>query len=648
MFNIVFEKESIINDILPKENNNKDNIYKYLIFIKKKESILKILIIICSIIFFIMNVAYLYSKINIDLDNRINSEIEDDISFSEYSSTIKPIALYNPKDYEINNSLINIKKPIYTYDIDVKKLEDQINLAKSHGIYGFGFYYFWPHDKKISNSPLDIIIENKQLDLKFFLIWEPDLTDGEKGDDNKNFNVTKFFVDIKKYVMDERYIKFQNNRPIIGINNKDIEENDIDMLRDKFRENNIGEIFILLNVNDDNLIRNTSLIKNSLDGIYYSTRIDSLERIMFGYNGTFGYFYTNLLYHNINLNITNNFSYIFRTSIPFANYPKYIKEKKVYIYGDYSQEKFYFLNKAIINWTLENHDIDNQYIFIDKFSYLEKNNILGYANINTFSKSLYGIPLINANKFNLINLQKNTLVLVQAHVYYIDLLDEVVNKSNNMPVPFDLYITTNTEEKKNLIEDYLKKNSRANKYEILITENKGRDIIPLLKQLKEIWYNYKYFCHIHTKKHGLSEEEGSYWQNYLYNNLLGDKNSISQILTDFENNNKLGVIFPEHFFTKIKFSLFLRHYNRKHMIYLLDTLFPSLNIKIGELFNFPVGNMFWARMNAVYQIFDEKIIEKSPEENGQYDGTLLHGIERIWLYLAKINGFVYKCVLNYI
>ena len=37
MFNNVFEKESIINDILPKENNNKDNIYKYLIFIKKKE-----------------------------------------------------------------------------------------------------------------------------------------------------------------------------------------------------------------------------------------------------------------------------------------------------------------------------------------------------------------------------------------------------------------------------------------------------------------------------------------------------------------------------------------------------------------------------------------------------------------------------------
>ena len=83
----------------------------------------------------------------------------------------------------------------------------------------------------------------------------------------------------------------------------------------------------------------------SLDGIYYSTRIDSLEGIMFGYNGTFGYFYTNLLYHNINLNITNNFSYIFRTSIPFKNFPKYIKEKKVYIYGDYSQEKFYFLNK---------------------------------------------------------------------------------------------------------------------------------------------------------------------------------------------------------------------------------------------------------------------------------------------------------------
>jgi lipopolysaccharide biosynthesis protein len=71
------------------------------------------------------------------------------------------------------------------------------------------------------------------------------------------------------------------------------------------------------------------------------------------------------------------------------------------------------------------------------------------------------------------------------------LLAEVINKTNNIPVPFDLYITTNTEEKKNYISTYLLKNTKANKYEILITQNKGRDVIPFLIQLKDVWNNYK-------------------------------------------------------------------------------------------------------------------------------------------------------------
>ena len=58
--------------------------------------------------------------------------------------------------------------------------------------------------------------------------------------------------------------------------------------------------------------------------------------------------------------------------------------------------------------------------------------------------------------------------------------------------------------------------------------------------------------------------------------------------------------------------------------------------------------MFWARTSAIYQIFNEKIIKNTPEEKGQTDGTIMHGIERIWLYLVKLNGFDYKTILYYI
>jgi lipopolysaccharide biosynthesis protein len=58
--------------------------------------------------------------------------------------------------------------------------------------------------------------------------------------------------------------------------------------------------------------------------------------------------------------------------------------------------------------------------------------------------------------------------------------------------------------------------------------------------------------------------------------------------------------------------------------------------------------MFWARTKAVYQIFNNKIIKLAPKEKGQLDKTILHAIERLWLYLVKINGFYYKTFIYYI
>ena len=230
-------------------------------------------------------------------------------------------------------------------------------------------------------------------------------------------------------------------------------------------------------------------------------------------------------------------------------------------------------------------------------------------------------------------------------MYYIDLLQEIIDKTNNIPFPFDLYITSDTQEKKAYIEKNLEVHSKANKFQVMITPNKGRDVIPCLIQLKNILMKYKYLCHIHTKKNGVTVELGRYWQHYLYENLLGNKSIIMQILNDFENNNDLGFIFPEHFYASILYAYAYSYQNWYHLNRIFDILFPNMKLRAGNNFNFPVGNMFWARTHAIYQIFDERIIELVPEENGQKDGTILHAIERFWLYLVKLNGFNYKTVL---
>ena len=385
---------------------------------------------------------------------------------------------------------------------------------------------------------------------------------------------------------------------------------------------------------------------NNNSGFCFSPSFYSLQKIKFHYNATNCYFYTHLVYYNL-LNPPLNNSNSFRMSLAMSKYPIFIKKNKTYIYWDYSPEKFYFLNKIIINWTKINYNKDNQFIFIDNFSNLEKDNIFGYANINSFSKALYNLPFIVDNNTNitLFKLEKHVLILIQAHIYYIDLLSEIIDKTNNIPFHFDLYITTDTQEKKTYIENKLKAHSKANKFQVLITTNKGRDVIPCLIQLKDILMKYKYLCHIHTKKSGVNFELGRYWQHYLYENLLGNKSIIMQILNDFENNNDLGFIFPEHFYASILYAYSYSYQNWYHLNRIFDILFPNMKLRAGNNFNFPVGNMFWARTHAIYQIFDERIIELVPEENGQKDGTILHAIERFWLYLVKLNGFNYKTVL---
>ena len=58
--------------------------------------------------------------------------------------------------------------------------------------------------------------------------------------------------------------------------------------------------------------------------------------------------------------------------------------------------------------------------------------------------------------------------------------------------------------------------------------------------------------------------------------------------------------------------------------------------------------MFWARIDAIHQIFKIKFTNKFPEELGQLNKTIMHAIERIWLYLVKLNGYYYKVIFKII
>ena len=155
---------------------------------------------------------------------------------------------------------------------------------------------------------------------------------------------------------------------------------------------------------------------------------------------------------------------------------------------------------------------------------------------------------------------------------------------------------------------------------------------------------YKYICHIHSKASKYNPKLGLYWRQYLYNNLLGNKEIIAEIITKFENNEKLGFIYPENYY-KIALLLNVKksiELNKIQMNFILKKIFHNKRYRIGQFLDFPAGNMFWAKVKAIYQIFYLDISDKVPREKGQLDITIMHGIERIWLFLVKLNGYYYQ------
>ena len=209
-------------------------------------------------------------------------------------------------------------------------------------------------------------------------------------------------------------------------------------------------------------------------------------------------YYYSLFYSNIfNDNNIGNFTVYRGNMLEYDNSPI---TKNSMIYGEYSPELFFKINKLLIKKIKEEKEETNRFIFINAWNnylegtYLEPDERYGYGSINALSRALFNLPFINWN-YNLSNLMTKCLVVVHAHIFYIDLLNEIINKTNNIPKKFDLYLSTDTIKKMEFIKNYTDIHSKANNVSIKIIENKGRDILPLLIQIEEVLYKYKYiFC----------------------------------------------------------------------------------------------------------------------------------------------------------
>ena len=649
----------------------------------------KLSCLIKSLFYFII-IFYLFirknsiNNTNFEIDNKI-SDYEKDYDFSGFKTDIKAIALYLPQFHSIEENdkiwgkgfteWTNVKKclPIYKghhqpripgdmfgylgyYDLtNINSIKIQINLAKSHGIYGFGIYYYWFSGKQLLEKPLNIFI-NSNINFHFLLIWANE--NWTKKWNGKNEDVfmkqeyklkdpINFIKDIKKYLIDKRYIRI-DDKPILGL----YEPNKVPNLREvikiwrqKSRQFGIGEIFILISINYNKLEKFQNL--NLFDAAYEFPPRNSFHNHRIPGKKTL--IYSELLYKSKNLN-ESNFNLhkllFFRGSmIEWDNCPRM---NTCEIFDHYSPEQFYLYNKIIVEWTKKHYYNYLRFIFINAWnewgegSYLEPDDLYGYASINSLSKAIFNISYIQ--NYNLKNLIGKNTIAVFVYMNNEKLIADLIDKANNIPLNFDLFFYLGDKINVNQAGQYIKINTKANYFAFETSLKSVKNMAFFLLNFQNQIKNYKYVCNININNH-----KNIYYfdelNNYILNNLLGTKQIISEILTDFENNNNLGFIFPEKYYKSLyQFGENNNYFNLSYINIILKKINSSIN-DVPDTKDYPEENMFWAKVKAIYPFFKLNLKSISTKK---FQLILDNNIEKIWIYIIKFNGYLYRKIFKHL
>lgn len=232
------------------------------------------------------------------------------------------------------------------------------------------------------------------------------------------------------------------------------------------------------------------------------------------------------------------------------------------------------------------------------------------------------------------------------HAYYEDLFDESISYIMNFPALAGVLITTDTQEKKVALEAKLQ--AAGGKGEVIVIENRGRDVSSLLVGAAEFVKRYDLICFAHEKKTPQIKPYtvGRSWAYKLHENMFGTGEFVQNVIAMFEREKRLGIAFPSapnhsHYAYSIGNGWSGNFENTRK---LLTDFHVRAAINEHTLCVAPLGTCFWFRTKALEKLFagydgDGWKYSDFPREPNRYDQTILHAIERSYAYFAQDAGY---------
>lgn len=227
-------------------------------------------------------------------------------------------------------------------------------------------------------------------------------------------------------------------------------------------------------------------------------------------------------------------------------------------------------------------------------------------------------------------------IAVVMHVYFTDLMPELIRELKAIPVPFDLFVTNASGT--NVTLEGLEETACRN-HRLVDVENRGRDIWPMVQLVNAGWLDdYDLIFKIHTKKSEWRESHelegtGEEWKQGFYRDLLGSPENVSDIISGILENPHIGTVTsngsicgPEHWGGDLEIT---------------GELLRRLVVpQDPNALRFPSGSIYWIRGFILQGLRALQLDAPDFEdEAGQIDGTTAHAVERLIGILAAEAGF---------
>jgi lipopolysaccharide biosynthesis protein len=517
--------------------------------------------------------------------------------------------------------------------LDSKIQTRQIEIAKQYGLEGFCFYVYWFSGKRLLEQPVDNYLKDHSLNFPFCVCWANEnwsrRWDGLENEilikqNYSDEDALNFIHNISKYLRDPRYIKV-NGKPLLLIYRPSLFPDmkaTSELWRVWCKDNGIGEIYLTYPQSFDTLDPKEYGFDAACEfPPNNSSPPDVSSEMDYGDNFHEGNVYDWRVFVDRSEVYSDSGYTLFRSVTPsWDNTAR--KNKKGTVFINSSPELFgQWLVNAFIDTKNLAKTTDEQIVFINAWNewaegaHLEPDLQNGYAWLRelNFAHS-------TARKI------VETKIAIVVHAFYEDVFCEIMIKIKKLRVRnIKLFVTTSTGTFENINRILI--NSGIN-FDIMECENRGRDVLPLLKILNIIIkQNYKFVLKIHTKK-STHRTDGHLWREEIFTELLTERFIFTSI-NAMTIHKDIAMVAPQNSLLPMTTYWGTNNYR---VLALSKVLGVSRN-EVKSL-NFIAGTMFFTKIEILERLLHLDIEESDFEDEcGQTDGTLAHAIER---FLAVI------------